>query len=163
MNVTFVEFVDRKQRETIKQLEIVKGILRHADMQVASFIHSKHDDPYIFVYNPTGGTNFGIRIYKIGEQLAYRIQRREKTHPYGQASPLDIETIWDDLKSDGKSSEEAVHEIVKAVADELKDYFKQSSKASKELRKNSNDEGPLGTVQVSGNTGTDYSDKVTNT
>lgn len=162
MNVTFLEFVDRKQRETVKQLEIVKGILRHNDMQVASFIHSKYDDPYLFVYNPTGGTHFGIRIYKIGEQLAYRIQRREKTHPYGQAYPLDIETIWDDLRSDGKDTKETVMEIIKSVGDEVKEFFKHSAKASKELRANSPENGPLGTVSVAGNTGTDYSDKVTN-
>lgn len=161
MSVTFVEFVDGKQRETIKQLEIVKGILRRSGMQVASFVQSKHDDPYLFLYNSTGSTNFGVRIYKIGEQLAYRIQRREKTHPYGQAYPLDIEAIWDDLKSEGKKTQEVVEEIVKSVAEEFKDFFKQSDKASKELRQSANSEGPLGTVQVAGNMGTDYSSKVT--
>ena len=161
MSKTFIEFVDRKQRETTKQLEIVKGILRKSDLQVASFLHGKHEDPYLFVYS-TGGNNFGIRIYKIGDQLAYRIQRKEKTHPYGQSYPLDLEEIWDDLKSDGKSTDEAVKEIVKAVGDEIKDFFKQSTKATKEIRKNTPDEGPLGYVNVRSTTGTDYSTTVSN-
>lgn len=161
MPSTFMEFVDKKTRESIKHLDVIKRILMQSDLQVSSHIHSKKDDPFLFVYNPesSSGINFGVRIYTIGEQLAYRAQRKENTHPYGGPHSLDIEQIWDDIKADGKEDEEAAEEIVKSVAEEIKDFFKKSAKADKEVKRNKGEEGPLGSVALTG-TGTDYSNKV---
>ncbi len=161
MGINFFEFVDRKQREAIKQLQIIKRILTRFEFQIASHLHNKSDDPYLFVYNPDSTTNFGIRIYKIGNQMAYRIQRKEKTHPYGQARSLDIETMWDDILSDNQDDEGAAKELMQSLADELKDFFKKSAKAEKENRRNKGDRSPLGAVDIRGSTGTDYSNTVT--
>ena len=62
MSINFLEFVDRKQREAIKQLGVVKRILQHFDFQIASHLHNKNDDPYLFVYNPDATTNFPQRM-----------------------------------------------------------------------------------------------------
>jgi len=86
----FQEFVDKKEREAIRQLNIVKKLLESREMKVKSYL--KEDDPYIFLVNPLKNTFFdGVRIYKIGNSLAFRVQKEEKTHPFGTAYPLDIE------------------------------------------------------------------------
>ena len=64
--IKFVEFIDKKERETKKQLKIIEQILQHHGMTVKNNLHD--DDPYLFVYNPQKNTFFeGIRIYKVGD------------------------------------------------------------------------------------------------
>ncbi len=129
-------------------------------MSVSSFLEG--DDPYVFLRSNKGGTSFeGVRIYKIGGNIAYRIQKEEKTHPFGKAYPLDIEGMWDDLIGDKMDEKEAGKQIIKAVHEEFDTFFTKSLDAEKQLRTGDFDRkgNPLGNVMITGQ-GTDYSNLV---
>ncbi len=141
----FFEYVDRKQRQVVRQLKIVKRILAQAGLQVASHLDFHHkEEPYLYVYNPNSDTKFGLRVYGVGEELAYRLQRKEKTHPYGKPNRLIVADMWDDFKAEGKDDTAAAEEVIKAVGEEVADYFKQSAKAEKKSSHIKMDQSPLG-------------------
>lgn len=158
---TFREFVDKKARLAKRQLRIVERILKQHSMAVGSFLED--DDPYIFLKNPNGQTSFeGVRIYKIGDSLAYRIQKEDKTHPYGKAYQLDIEGMYDDMISDKFKEEKAGQEIIKAIKEEFASFFAKSADAEKRLQQGEFDKrgDPLGDVMVKSGMGTDYANLV---
>jgi len=157
---TFHEFVDKKTRRAKRQLQIVEKLLKQQGMTVGSFLEG--DDPYIFLKANKGSASFeGVRIYKIGGNLAYRIQKEEKTHPYGKAYSLDIEGMWDDLIGDKMDEEAAGKKIISAVREEFENFFAKSLDAEKQLRQGDFDKkgNPMGNVMLTG-TGSDYSNLV---
>lgn len=128
----FVEFVDKKQRESKHQLRIISKLLESKGFKVKN--HLKETDPFIFVFNPEKNTFFeGIRIYKIRNSIAFRIQKEESTQPYGTAYPLDIEEMFEDFIAD-YDAERAAMRIIEAVSEEIKRFFDKSSEAEKEIR-----------------------------
>lgn len=161
MASTFLEYVGKKNRDAIKELRTVKRILKQAGFQVGSHMHDKHEDPYLFVYNPGEAPEFGLRIYKLGgSDIYYRPQKKEKTHPWGEAKTLDLKGIFEDVRSEEKDDDKAAQKVIKAVAEELKDYFRSNAKAEKN-NKRGNDGSPLGAVAVRG--GIDMGDYSTTT
>ena len=156
---SFVEFVDHKEREGKRHLRIVKKLLETQGFKVKDHLGS--EEPYIFMTAPEKNVSFdGIRIYKIGSQLAYRIQKEEKTHPFGKAYQLNIEEMFDDLLADHRQPETAGKEVVKAVTEEVKKFFLKTAAAEKELRSNEFDRAdPLSRIIIK-TTGSDYSDTV---
>ena len=66
MAVSFFEYVDRKERDAIRELKVVRRILKHGGFQVAAHLSDKGDDPFLFVYNPDSAPSFGLRVYKLG-------------------------------------------------------------------------------------------------
>lgn len=154
--IKFVEFIDKKERETKKQLKIIEQILQTHGMNVSNHLHD--DDPYLFVFNPQKNTFFdGIRIYKVGDQISFRVQKEEKTEPFGRAYPMNIEDMFEDLISDYKP-EEAGKRIMVAVTTEVKKFFDRSAIAERELRDKEFERDPWGKVVVrSSDYGMDYS------
>jgi hypothetical protein len=156
----FVEFVDKKMRENRRHLGLVKKILEQNGMKVTD--HRQEDDPYIFVNNTEKTMSFdGIRIYKIGDIMAYRVQKQENTHPYGRAYPLDLEEMYEDYMADDFKEEEVAKQIVQSVAEEMKKFFKKSAEAENDIRSaelDQNQDG-MGKIIVR-TTGTDYSNMV---
>ncbi len=154
----FKEFIDKKEREAKKQLKIIEHILATHGFSVKD--HLDDDDPFLFVYNPKKNTFFdGIRVYKVGDNLAFRVQKQEKTEPFGKAYGLPIEDMFTDLITDYKP-EEAGKKIIAAVTTEVKKFFTKSSEAEKELRDKEFDNtgDPFGKVVVrSSDYGMDYS------
>ena len=151
----FKDFLNKKVRKGKKQLAVVKKVLEEQGMSVQD--HLGNDDPYLFVKNPTSKkTSFaGVRIYKIGENIAYRVQKEEKTHPYGVAYSLDLEGAFEDFLSDMKE-EEAVKEVIKAVGIELKAFFEKSSEAEQTIKRvQISKADPIKTTSVK-DLGTDY-------
>ena len=161
MATRFSEFVDKKTRQAKRELGIIKQILEKENMMVQSFLES--GEPYIFLRSPGKGLSFeGVRIYKIGGAITFRIQKEAKTHPYGQAYRLDVEEMYNDLISEEKYDEEkAGKEVMRAVIGEMKSFFSQSAEAEKELRATEFDTDPMSRIMMS-STGTDYSSQVTN-
>src|ERR1017187_6959111 len=97
---SFNEFVDKKTREAKKQLGIIEKVLHKNGLKVKSHLNDG-TDPYVFIEDPTKQLSFGgVRIYKIGDSISFRVQKEEKTHPYGKAYQLDIEGMYKDLTSD---------------------------------------------------------------
>jgi len=158
---SFREFVDKKTRETRKQLGIVKKVLEQGGLVVSSYL--EESDPYIFVKAAEKRLSFdGVRIYKVGKHMAFRVQKESQTHPYGEAYSLDVEEMYNDLISEDKYNEEkAGKAVMKAVIAELKSFFSKSADAEKQ---NDADEAngvddPLSRVALK-STGTDYATQV---
>jgi hypothetical protein len=123
----FSSFLDKKNKQARKELELVKDVLEEGEMGVED--HLESDPPYLFLKGEGTNLDFdGVRIYKVGSNLAYRIQKESKTEPYGAAYPLNIEEMFGDLITD-MDEEKAAEEIKKAVIAEFKNFFKKSSEA----------------------------------
>lgn len=145
----FSSFLDKKNKQAVRELGIIRDILTEGDFKVEDFL--KEDSPYIFVNTTDSGLDFeGVRVYKVGSNLAYRIQKEKNTEPYGAAYSLDIENLFGDLVSD-MSEDEAAEEIKKAVVEEFKNFFQKSAKAQDELNSGKND--PQSKIVVSGGAG----------
>ena len=158
---TFKEFVDKKSRDAKKQLEIIKKVLTKEGMTVTDFLDE--EEPYIYLRSTTQDLPFdGVRIYRIGDSIAYRVQKEARTHPFGKAYPLDIEAMFEDLITDDEMNERtAGEEIIKAIAEDLKNFFKKSSNADKENRADDMDQQREPShISVSSSSGTDYSSMV---
>jgi hypothetical protein len=160
----FGDFVDKKKRESIRQLRLMKQLLEQNAMKVDNFLDMDDDhEPYIFCHNPSRNSSFdGVRIYKIGTNLAFRIQKESKTHPYGAAYPLPIESMFSDFLSDeGIDESEAGKKIIESVGKEIKKFFDKSAEAERGDRKSNIEKEAGGSVLVR-TTGTDYSSLVYN-
>lgn len=160
---TFLEFVDRKEREGKRQLKILAKVFESQDFETKD--HTSHDDPYIYVGNPTKDASFdGIRIYKIGTTLAFRIQKEEKTHPFGRAYLLDVEDMYQDLLTDHHKPESAGKALIKSIAEEVKLFFNRQARAENELKNlfqgAPDSKDPFNRVVIR-STGTDYSNMIT--
>ena len=162
-NKSFGDFLDKKKREGVKQLKILHKLLERNGMKVESFIDSNDpdEDAYIYCYNPSRNGSFdGIRVYRIGEQLAFRVQKENKTHPYGSAYPLDVEEMFNDFLTDEKTDEaKAGNKVIEYVGKEVKRFFEKCIKAERDIR--DNDIEDMGNILVK-TTGTDYSALVFN-
>lgn len=157
--VSFGDFVDKKKRESIRQLKLMQQVLEQGGLKVENFLNSKDDsEPYIFCYAPSRNGGFdGVRIYKIGSELAFRIQKESKTHPYGSAYSLPIESMFSDfLSDDGVDEAKAGKKIIESVGKELKKFFERSVEAERNDRQMDLDSMSGGSVLVR-TTGTDYS------
>lgn len=153
----FLEFIDRKQRQDIDDLETVAKALKKGKLDVKE--HLNEDQPYLFVKANNKKLSFeGIRVYKIGEHVAYRIQRLEKSEPFGKTYALNLEDMFNDYMSDGMSQEEAGQKVIESLSEEVKKFFKKSEKAEEEMRTGQKD--GLGLIIKTG--GTDYSSTVLN-
>ena len=159
MTTTYREFVDNKQRKAKKHLGLVKRLLEKQGFQVTDRAEER-DDPHIFVFNPDKNLSFdGVRIYEIGGDIAYRVQKEAETHPFGKAYSLPIEKMYEDLLGDEEDEDKIGEEIIKSVSSELKEFFEKSAKAEKDGPWGAED--PLGKVYAR-STGTDYSNQVHN-
>ena len=153
----FMEFVDRKQRETRHRLGLIKDILEAHDFKVKPHLHA--DDPYLFVKADNKKVPFeGVRVYHIGDQVAFRVQNLEDSEPYGNAYALKMEDMFNDFMSENMTEEEAGKKVMESVAKEIKKFFAMSAKASEEIRTGQKD--GIGTIIKTG--GTDYSAMVLN-
>ena len=163
---TFGEFVDKKKRESIRQLKILGQLLEHSGMKVERFLETQDntEDPYIFCFNPSKNGGFdGIRIYKIGDQIAFRIQKENKTHPYGSAYPIPVEEMFQDFLTDEEIDENAAgKKVIESVSKEVKKFFERSIESEKEDRQSMiGQDKEKGDVLIK-STGTDYSSLVYN-
>lgn len=158
---SFLEFVDKRTRQTKKQLEIIKRVLEKSGMSVVDFL--EEEEPHIFLKGSKNLSFEGVRIYKIGGEIVFRVQKEEKTHPYGRAYPIDVEEMYDDILSDEMNEEKAGKEVMKSISEEMKKFFNRSDKAEKEIRSIEFDKSSdsMGKVLAS-STGTDYANQVLN-
>jgi hypothetical protein len=128
----FLEFLDRRHRESKRKLRLVKKLLEQGDVNVVS--HLDDDEPFLYVKSPENGSNFGgIRIYEIGGVIAYKIQRTEDAHPYGDAYLLDLEEMFHDYMTETDSEQKAGKKVIKSAIREIKRFFEKSTEAESVL------------------------------
>lgn len=129
---TFNEFRERKDREGARHLRIVRRVLEEAGLTVDDF--TKEDDPYVYLHSNDGRATFGgVRIYPIGDSIAYRMQNDPEAHPYGKSYHLDVENIFNDLLSENDDENKAGKAVMEAIVEEFKNFFEKTLKAQEEL------------------------------
>jgi hypothetical protein len=153
----FREFIDRKQREAKRHLKIIEQVLQKSGLQAKGYF-SSDEEPYVFVKAPSKKLSFeGVRIYEIGEMVAYRVVKEEKTEPYGKAYRLNLEEMFNDYMSENKmKEEEAAQKVIESVVLELKKFFAKSEEAEQQLKDVNGSESNV--ILKTG--GTDYSSLV---
>jgi len=140
----------------------MKKILEQNNFKVKDFLNEQDSDPYIFCYNPLKNSSFeGIRVYKIGNELAFRIQKESQTHPYGSAYPLPVESMFNDFLTDSGDEDEVSKQLIEVIGKEINNFFEKSSKAEESSRKLSYNKDSVGSVLVR-STGTDYASLIYN-
>jgi len=159
---SFKDYLDKKQRDAITQLEVIQRILEKNGLRVKDFLKEEGtEDPYIFCYNPQPTQFKGVRVYKIGNNLAFRVQNEDKTQPYGTAYPVDIESMFADYMSDEDIDEKKAGErVIETVSEQLKKFFEKSTAAEKEELMHKGGGEPSSAIMRS--TGTDYSTLIYN-
>jgi hypothetical protein len=160
---SFRDFYENKVRLAMKHLNILSKVMEHSGFKVDSFLNEQFEEPYIFIYNPNSNTSFqGVRVYKIGDKIAYRIQRENQTHPYGNAYSLEVELMFDDLVEEGEDPKHVGSKVMEIITKEFRAFFDESAKAEKE--RNVADQGAendaLGSVHIRNPLGGDYSSMV---
>jgi hypothetical protein len=162
MRRTFREFLGGKRREAKRQLHMVQEVLKRGGFRVEDFLDERFDDPYVFCHNPKKDTSFkGVRIYKIGDKLAYRVQRESTTHPFGTAYIIDMDAIFNDLTADGITKKEHIgHKLMEEVIQSIRAFFKESAEAERQEDKWDDDGDTMGMVHVRNPLGGDYSSQV---
>lgn len=156
MKKSFKEFIDKKQRDATHQLKTIKKLLEKNGFTVES--HLTKDDPYVFLYSNNDQLSFGgVRIYKIGSTIAYRVQKENITHPYGASYSLNVEEMYNDLLSEYGDEEKAGKIVINSVVAEFIAFFKKSHKSERQL---SSDDLERNGKFVSKNATLDYSSSV---
>lgn len=131
---TFREFVEKKDREGLKQLKTLQKVLQHAGFKVESYL-GNDEDAYIFVFSGNKELSFeGVRIYKIADQITYRVQKEKDTHPFGKAYVLEVESIYNDFISENGDEAKSGEKVIKDITHQLKKFFEKSLAAEKEIR-----------------------------
>lgn len=164
---TFGTFVEKKKRDGVRQLKLIEEMLRQHRLRVEAHLQAEDGgDPYIFCYNPSKDSSFdGVRIYKLGDQIAFRVQKENSTHPYGRAYPLDLEAMFNDYLEDEDTDEEkAGRKVMESVVKELHRFFALSGEVEKKERRQAfgdpaaGDEpgGQMGNIAIR-QSGSDYS------
>lgn len=152
----FSSFIDIKNKQTIKQLNILKEILSK-EFEISPYL--ENDDPYIYLKAKKETPFQGVRIYKIGSNWAYRIQNESETEPYGKAYPLDLEKMFEEIIPD-MSEEEAGGVIADALIEEFNIFFEKSAKLDKEFSIGQFNKNDISNAVIVGSNSGDFSNSI---
>lgn len=159
---SFKDYVDNKQRKVIKQLQLIGNMLERSGLKISDFTETTEvgQDPYVFVFNTAGTRYFdGIRVYSIGNKIAYRVQKEETTHPFGKAYALDVETMFNDfLEEENVDEKKAGKMIIEELPQMMRRFFERSAKAEQELETQEIIDKKDQTIRST--TSSDYSDMI---
>jgi hypothetical protein len=158
---TFLEFVNKQRRDGKRHLTILEKVFKHRKMSCKSFMDE--ENPYLYLMTPNNDSFGGVRVYQIGDSIAYRVQKQENTEPFGRPYLLDLEEMYEDFMMDDIKEEEAAKRIIEAVADELTRFFRKSKEAEEDFRDMQFDRqtDSMGKI-ILRPTGTDYANTVFN-
>lgn len=126
--ITFLEFMNKHGRDAIKHLKLIKQVLEKNSLKVVAHI-GFFDDPYLWVEAPGNIAFGGVRIYEIGEGLAFRLQKQSGKEPHGEAIKLPIEDMFNDLLGDNPEDDQIGQKVADYVVREIKQFFKDSERA----------------------------------
>lgn len=145
------EYIEHEVKEAVRKLAVLKELLEAQGLKVQQNL-SNTDDPFLYVHSTVKDLPFeGVRLYEIGKQLAFRVQKQADKHPHGKAYALPVEKIYEDLLSDEHGSTKNENELgevlAKSIADEFRSFFQKSKDALNQLPPKS---GPENIVFVRG-------------
>jgi hypothetical protein len=142
----------------------LKKIFIKHEFDVESFFDNK--PPYIFVHCYEDNATFGgVRIYIYKNNIAYRMQNKPDSEPYGYAYLINLDEIYAELLfhqkdyDKNKLSKEVALKMISAI----EDFFKENGEAQEDMETAmfNNDGDPMGKVIIK-TMGTDYSSKIHN-
>lgn len=154
----FREFIDQKERQALKHLKVMEKILEAGGFKIENKL-DRRSSPYLYIRSPEDDLPFeGVRLYEIGGEMAYRIQKRLDSQPFGRAYSVRVEEMFEDLLGeDEMNDEKRGKEVMEAIIKELKSFFEDSAKAEKQ---GPGLDDPLNKVYMRTTGGTDYANKV---
>ena len=130
--IRFFEYIDRTDDEVSRRLELVKKALERGGFRTKDFI-KKDQDPHVFVYGtPQSSTFEGVRFYLLGDILAFKVQKKVDTEPYGKAYTFALQDMYDDMVlkyADNKDKKKSIKATITKMADELREFFNKSKDA----------------------------------
>ena len=131
-HLEFHEFLDKKKRDARKHLKLMESLLKQGGFKVVNHLEEE-GGAYLYVFNPKRNLSFdGLRVYEIGGDIAYRIQKEEKTQPYGRAYQLPVDQMFEDLLGEDDMDDNAIgKEIVESIIKEINSFFAKSYEAEK--------------------------------
>lgn len=136
----FTKFLDSKHRSYRRKLSIIENVLKAFNIKVESYLNQS--DSYLYVPADVDGLSFnGIRIYGIGDIIAFRVQNESTSHPYGKSYEIKIEELFNTLISEDMDSTKAGKEVAKYIKEELISFVKTSVKAEEESAGMTKDDG----------------------
>lgn len=147
----FFDYISRTSLNNERKIKTLHKILKKGGIKNKVFLK---EDPHVFVYATNSGCDFdGIRIYPIANKIAFRIQNRINTHPYGRPYLLDFESLFNSFMSSKDADEiKAGKDVIEYFINNIKKFFKLSADAQSEEDN---------TINLSSKTqGTDYSTQV---
>ncbi len=165
--ISYFEYIDRTDDEVSRRLGLVKKALERGGFRTKDFIR-KDQDPHIFVYcTPKTSTFEGIRFYLLGDILAFKVQKKVDTEPYGKAYTFSLQDMYDDMilkYADNKDKNKAVKATIMKMAEEVREFFEKSKEAEEDLVQiqlsNIEDKSKDKEGIVVNTTGTDYASRV---
>jgi hypothetical protein len=148
----FFDYISRSTLNNERKLKTLHKILKRGGIKNRIFI--KSDDPYVFVYSTDSECDFqGVRIYPIANKMAFRIQNRVDTHPYGRPYLLDFEGMFNSFMAKEDADEmKAGKKVIEHFINSMKKFFKLSAGAQ-------NEEDNIENLSTK-TQGTDYSSQV---
>lgn len=130
---TFLEFVEKKERESLRHLKLLKKLFESQGFDLADRL--KEEEPYLYVRSTNPDVSFGgVRVYSIGGVIAFRPQQDEDTHPYGRSYGLDVEGMFAESLAENKEPEKAGKAVIEQVSRDIKKFFDHTAQAQDQLR-----------------------------
>ena len=162
--ILFNEYVNRHHFMAKKRLRLLMNALQKDGLRTQDFTHDEHE-PYVFVYAYPVPTTFeGVRFYMHGDILAFKTQKKPETQPYGEAYELDLQQMLMDIfeNEKDKSEKNITKVLLKLIGREIRDHFKKTISAEKDLLTGQVADGKNSAGQIIiRNNGTDYANTVT--
>jgi hypothetical protein len=124
----FKSFLDNKKRTSRKQLRIIKRVLlQNKKFEIKDYTETENQ--YLYIKSPIQLSFGGVRLYKIGDTFALRVQNEPDSEPYGKAFILEIEDCFNDLVSESGDELKAGQQSMKIFVDSIINFFEESKKA----------------------------------
>lgn len=132
---TFSSFLNRHERQAKKHLKLLERILKENGLEITSFSEDKF--PYIHVKSPMPLSFGGLKIYIMNDGIIFRCQDDASSGAFGKAYKIDIDEMYNDFlaEKDNINEEKAAKRTVKAIVEELKEFFEKSKDAEQSIRR----------------------------
>jgi hypothetical protein len=149
----FFDYINQSEMQAHRKLKIISDLLK--SQQIKNKLFNSDQEPHIFVFSTNPDTYFqGVRVYPIANSVAFKVQNKINTHPYGKPYLLDFEKMYNNLMGQKDASEEdCAKSIIDYICTELKKFFTMSAKYQYE-------KNPENIKLMVRSQGTDYSTKL---
>lgn len=125
----FSDYLKSRNYSGRRKLAIFAEVMRRADLHVIPRFDGA--EPHLFVSR--GPDRTGVRIYEIGDRLAFRVQDLPDGEPHGRAFGIDVQRLFEEIieEIDDKTPENAAWLLLGELGNAMKSFFADSIKAAR--------------------------------